>query len=161
MARPTKFEPKYHIPWAKSLAMEGLTDKEIAGRMEIAESTVHKWKRDFPEFSEALKEGKDVADAKVTNSLYRTAVGFTLKEKKVIVTMENDGTQKPARIETTEREVGPNVTSIIYWLKNRRPAVWKDRQSVESTISIEGLPATPTEYVNSLDEQFAFDSQEK
>ena len=50
MARPSKYNAKYHVPWAKSLAMEGKTEKEIADAMEIAMSTFSKWKNEHEEF---------------------------------------------------------------------------------------------------------------
>lgn len=25
----------------------------------------------------------------------------------------------------------PDVTAIIYWLKNRKPEIWKDKQNIE------------------------------
>ena len=131
MARPSKYNPKYHIPWSKSLAMEGLTDEEIAKRMEIAKSTLNKWKIDYPEFKEALEMGKEPADAEVELSLYKRAVGYKYKEKKVIVTMDKDGNQQPARIETTEKEVIPDVTAQIFWLKNRRPDRYRDKQDID------------------------------
>lgn len=131
MARPSKYNPKYHIPWAKSLAMEGLTEKQIATSMEVAMSTFSKWKKEFPEFAEAVEKGKEPADAQVELSLFKRANGYTYKEKKVIVAMDKDGNQKPARIETVEKEVAPDVTACIFWLKNRRPDKYRDKQDIE------------------------------
>lgn len=131
MARPTKYNPKYHVAWAKSLAMEGLTDTEIAKRMEVTRSTLSKWKTEYSEFAEALEIGKEPADARVEQSLFKRAVGYKYKEKKVIVTMDKDGNQMPARIETIEKEVVPDVTAQIFWLKNRRPDKFRDKQDVD------------------------------
>lgn len=137
MARPIKYLGEIHCRWAQSLAMEGLTDAEIAVRLGLAQSTLHKWKKDFPEFSEALKEGKEPADAKVKMSLYKRAIGYTEKEKKVLVEMDKEGNQKPAKIETTEKHIQPDVGAIAFWLKNRLPNEWKDRQTVESKVDQE------------------------
>lgn len=131
MARPSKFNPEYHVPWARSLAMEGKTDKEIAERMGISRSTLSKWKTESQDFSEALECGKEIADSKVEQSLYKRAIGYKCKEKKVIVTMDADGNQKPARIETVEKEVAPDTTAQIFWLKNRKRNAWKDKQDIE------------------------------
>ena len=131
MARPSKFNPEYHVPWAQSLAMEGKTDKEIADRMKISRSTLSKWKTESQEFADALEYGKEIADSKVEQSLYKRAIGYKYKEKKVIVTMDADGNQKPARIETVEKEVIPDTTAQIFWLKNRKRNAWKDKQDIE------------------------------
>lgn len=130
VGRPTKYNPKYHLAWATSLAMEGLTQEEIAERMEIAYSTFKKWKKENPEFSAAVQKGKDASDAEVELSLFKRACGYTAKEKKVIVAMDADGNQKPARIETSEREVPPDVTAIIWWLKNRKRDAWRDKWDI-------------------------------
>ena len=131
MGRPSKYEAKYHVPWASSLAMEGLDDQTISDRMGIAKSTLNKWKAEHEEFSEALKRSKEIADSEVEQSLFKRATGYRTKEKRVIITMDADGNQKPARIETFEKEVPPDTTAQIYWLKNRKRDKWKDKWDVE------------------------------
>lgn len=131
MPRPSKYNSKYHVPWAKSLAMEGKTEQEIADAMEIARSTLNKWRSENKEFDEALCKGRETADAEVEQSLFKRATGYTYKEKKVVVTMDKDGNQQPARIETTDKVVAPDTTACIFWLKNRRRDKWKDKWEVD------------------------------
>ena len=131
MARPTDYIPDVHLAWASSLAMDGLIDKEIADKMGVARSTLKLWEKKYPEFSDALKIGKQSADAKVLQSLFKRATGYSDKEKKIIVEMDSQGNQKPARIETTEKHIIPDVGAICFWLKNRRPDEWRDKKDVE------------------------------
>ena len=131
MARPKEYIQDLHDSWAWSLAMEGLTDKEIAEKLGIAKSTLNNWKNEHPTFLDSLKAGKEPIDAKVQNSLYQRAIGYSYKEKKVVVELDSNGNQKPARIETTEKIVPPDTTAQIFWLKNRRPDLWRDKQEVE------------------------------
>ena len=149
MGRPSKYNPKYHVPWAKSLAMEGKTDEEIADRLGIARSTLSKWKSENKEFAEALEIGKESADAEVELSLYKWAIGYRYKEKKVIVQMDKDGNQMPARIETVEKEIVPDVTAQIFWLKNRKPDKYRDKQDIaiekDKDIKIIVAPASTME----------------
>ena len=49
----------------------------------------------------------------------------------VIVEVLKDGTQKPARIEKTTKVIAPDVTAQIFWLKNRKPKEWRDKQVME------------------------------
>lgn len=135
MARPTKYVSDVHDRFAASLAMDGLTDVEIAEKMGIAKSTLNLWKKRHPSFSDSLKENKQIADAKVKESLYKRALGYSVKEKKVIVEMDSDGNQKPAKIETTEKQIAPDTTAQIFWLKNRDPKNWRDRQEVDVTVN--------------------------
>lgn len=149
MGRPSKYNPKYHVPWAKSLAMEGKTDEEIADRLGIARSTLSKWKSENKAFAEAMEIGKESADAEVELSLYKRAIGYRYKEKKVIVQMDKDGNQMPARIETVEKEVLPDVTAQIFWLKNRKPDKYRDKQDIaiekDKDIKIIVAPASTME----------------
>lgn len=135
MARNTDYDQEVHDNWAMSLAFEGLTDMEIAQRMGIARSTLKKWEKEHASFSDSLKQGKEPADAKVQKSLYQRAIGYTFKEKKVIVEMDSSGNQKPARIETTERVIPPDTTAQIFWLKNRRPDQWRDKRDIDATVN--------------------------
>jgi len=114
MARPTKYEP-YLVDLVFWMAQAGLTDKEMAAEMEIAESTFHKWKQDHPEFSESIKRGKETPDDEVEAALLRKAKGFKFKEG------------------GRERVALPDTTACIFWLKNRRPAMWRDKHEIAST----------------------------
>jgi len=131
MARPIEYIEGIHDAWAESLAIEGLTDSEIAKRMNIARSTLYKWKNDFSTFSDALKSGKEPADAKVKLSLFKRAIGYTVNEKKVIVELDAEGNQKPARIETTTKHIVPDTIAQIFWLKNRLQEDWRDKKDVD------------------------------
>lgn len=127
----SSYNPETYPEWGWSLAIQGLTIAEIGAAMGVSRATVNRWLKEYPEFEKAVNEGRDVSDAKVERSLYQRAVGYTYKEKKVIVVMDKDGNQLPARIETVEKHVPPDTTAQIYWLKNRKRDRWKDRWDVE------------------------------
>ena len=127
----SQYNPETYPDWAWSLAVQGKTIKEIGEAMGVSRATVNRWIVDDQNFKKAIDEGRDSADAKVERSLYQRAIGYTYKEKKVIVTMDSDGNQMPARIETTEKHVPPDTTAQIYWLKNRQRDRWKDKWEVD------------------------------
>lgn len=128
--RPSQYVKEYHVPWAKSLARRGLTVKQIANEIGVAKSTFCKWVAENQELSDALKEGRDIADSKVEDSLYRKAIGYTYTERKTIVSADGEGGQKPARVEMIEKEVPPDVTACIFWLQNRKPYDWRDQRNI-------------------------------
>ena len=107
-------------------ARDGLTDEQIAHNMGVAYSTLRDWKNKYPALSAALKKGKEVVDNEVENALLKRALGYSYKEIKT----KDDGD----KIEVTEtiKEVVPDVTAQIYWLKNRRPDKWRDKQKEET-----------------------------
>lgn len=104
----------------------GLTDDEVAEHLGVAVRTVHRWKKDHPEFAKALLETKALLDSRVELSLYRRAVGYRYTE--VEVTIE-DG--KVVRRVEREKETLPDTNACRLWLTNRDPENWSDRQRVE------------------------------
>lgn len=106
--------------------MSGLTDEQIADNLGIGASTLHEYKKKYPEFLESLKKGKDIADAQVVNALHKSAVGFTYYEETTNVLGDTVSVQKYAK---------PNTTAAIFWLKNRKPDQWRDKTEVQQDIS--------------------------
>lgn len=74
MARPSKFSPAV-VEKTRELALQGKTDEEISGELEVSRSTLALWKVRHPEFSDALKAWKSEADDQIEQSLYRRALG--------------------------------------------------------------------------------------
>lgn len=132
LPKPKERGQKYHdgIPaLVRSLvgrSKHGLTDAELAAKLGVAVRTVHRWKKDHPEFRDALIETKAILDARVEMSLFRRATGYLAT--KVEVTTE-DGTETK-RVTKTE-EIAPDVQACRLWLMNRDPERWRDRQQVE------------------------------
>lgn len=122
--RPSKFKPEFSKQ-AEKLAALGATDREIAGFFDVAESTLNLWKHTQPGFSESIKVAKEAADTRVEQSLYRRAVGYTFDSEKVF---QFQGAV--VRAETTEH-VPPDTTAGIFWLKNRKPAEWREKLEIE------------------------------
>jgi hypothetical protein len=123
MARPTSFKPEY-VEQARKLAELGATDREAAEFFKVAESTLYLWKHTQPEFSEALKVGKETADARVEQSLYRRALGYSHDAVK-ISTVDGEIVQTPY-----VEHFPPDTTAAIFWLKNRKPDDWRDRREM-------------------------------
>lgn len=112
-------------------ARDGLTDEQIAHNMGISRSTLNEWKKKYPDISDTLKKGKDVVDIQVENALLKRALGYKYKEttKKL--------TKSGFMMVTKEviKEVVPDTTAQIFWLKNRRPDKWRDKPvAVESDV---------------------------
>lgn len=133
---PTKYDPKVHPAWAASLGRLGRTCDEIAGDMGIGSSTLYRWQSAHPEFRESLKASKSMADAMVEDSLYRRAMGAEVTD--VRVTENPDGSKATV---TTTRQLPPDVTACIFWLKNRMPREWRDRPDGESAATDAAIKA--------------------
>ena len=107
-------------------ARDGLTDEQIAKNMGIALSTLKLWKNGHPAILAALKRGKEVIDIEVENALYKRAIGYTYEEVK-----EEEMPDGRVRRTVTIKEVAGDTTAQIFWLKNRKPAEWRDKQNIE------------------------------
>ena len=113
-------------------ARDGLVDEQIAENMGIHPSTLYEWKKKYPEINEALKKGKEVVDIQVENALLKRAMGYKYTEviKEPVVDKET-GKTKMVVVKEITKEVLPDVTAQIFWLKNRKPAEWRDRQEID------------------------------
>lgn len=108
-------------------ARDGLTDEQIANNLGIHIATLYRYKNEHSELCEALKKGKDVADREVEDSLYKSALGFKYKEQAI--------TNKGDVVEV-ERYEKPNITAAIFWLKNRKPGQWRDKQEIDQNCKV-------------------------
>lgn len=126
--QPTKYKDEY-AKQAYKLCLLGSTDKDMADFFEVSESTVNNWKHDYPEFLESIKRGKISADANVASRLYKRAIGYEHDEDKIF---NHQG--EPLIVPTT-KHVQPDTTAAIFWLKNRQPAKWRDKQELDVTVS--------------------------
>ena len=133
--RPTDYNSKF-TSIAKRFALLGLTNDEMADALDIARSTFYEWLKTYPEFSDAIKAGKDDADSKVVESLYHRAKGYktTCTDVKVI--------EGQIVLTQLEKNYPPDTVACIYWLRNRRPDRWRNNPESETTETAEPLNIT-------------------
>lgn len=163
-------EPK--LLMIEAWARDGLTQEDIAAKLGVALSSFCDYKNKFPELSDALKKGQEVADVEVENALFKRAVGYDFVEKKYAPAemseeeyelqqelaankykldhpeaslMEIRAVKlgvpryKMVLVEEKTKEVSPDVTAQIFWLKNRRPETWRDKKEIGGEIGLKKL----------------------
>ena len=137
----------------EGMARDGLTDEQIAQNIGIARSTLNVWKNRFIDISDALKRGKEVVDRQVENALLKRALGYEYEEVKQIVEKDEMGKDRK-RVEKTVKQVAPDTTAQIFWLKNRKPAEWRDRHNIEheGNLDISNMDKLITDYLSDDDE---------
>ena len=106
-------------------ARDGLTDEQIAKNIGIARPTLYDWKNKYSDISNALKKGKEIIDIEVENALYKRAVGYDYEEIK-----EEYAAGELRERTVTKKHMPPDVGAQAFWLKNRRPALWRDKQDI-------------------------------
>lgn len=89
---------------------KGLTKDEIAENMGVSRSTLAAWQKKCPDISDAIKNARAYACARVENALFKKAVGYTyeLDGKKIVVP--------------------PDLGAIIFFLTNRLPKDWQNNR---------------------------------
>ncbi len=133
---------------AEDFARKGMIDKEICKKLGIGKSAYYEYQLDHPEFLEAIKRGKVPVDVEVENLLLKRARGYTYEETTVEFKKDSQGKidkKKPTLVRKATKQVVPDVTAQIFWLKNRRPDSWKDKHDLKLTEGVEVtvISATP------------------
>lgn len=128
----------------ESWARDGLTDEQLANNMGITPKTLYRWKDKYSQFCQTLKRGKEVVDIQVENALLKRALGYRYVE---IRTEESD--KDGTKVVKTTKEVIPDTTAQIFWLKNRRPDKWRNRRDFDISEELDVLGKLD-EVLNSL-----------
>jgi len=121
--RPTKYD-KAMDEQVFRLCLLGAKDTEIAAFFGVNETTLNRWKKAHPSFCLSIKAGKEDADAKVAESLYNRALGYSHHEDKIFY---DSKTGEVTTVETT-KHYPPDTAAAFIWLKNRRGYEWRDRK---------------------------------
>ncbi|HDC5560114.1 TPA: helix-turn-helix domain-containing protein [Staphylococcus aureus] len=116
---------------------DGLTDEQIARNLGVSKHTLIKWKKNIPDFLDAIKKGKEVSDYELENALHKRAVGYYYEEE----TVTNKG--EVVKIKKYEHA---NPISLIFALKNRLPHKYRDK--VEQEITNRNIEINIGDYVD-------------
>lgn len=118
-------------------ARDGLTDEQIAHNIGIHVSTLYEWKKKYKEFDEALKRGKEVVDYIIENALLKSAMGYQYDEvTQVRIDDEDTGKSEMTEVKRVTKDVAPNPTALIFYLKNRQPHKWRDKKQLEANVEV-------------------------
>lgn len=130
-----KLSDKVDFEQLTLLCEKGWTDKELAEFFKVTRDTISRWKRN-DEFLIHLKGAKDQADKRVERSLYERATGYNHKDTQMFCYQ--------GQIVTKEyiKYYPPDATSMIFWLKNRKPNEWRDKQDVELSGNVKTVSET-------------------
>lgn len=136
---PSAYKPEYNEQ-AYKLCLLGATDKDIADFFGVVESTVNKWKVDYPKFSESIKEGKMIADMEVAHTMFKSTQDREVVEMKAIKVKEVSYNKQGKRVEKETIQLAPETKFVpgdfrsqSLWLRNRQPDKWRDKQEIDHT----------------------------
>lgn len=132
------------IALIKQYAREGLTNSELAKRMGTSVSTLRRWRNKSAAIDCAVKEGKEIPDARVEDSLFQRAVGMSYTETKTVtkdILIDGIEAENLKQVETVEytKYALPDTTAQIFWLRNRNPKRWSNNpegSNIDNTVNI-------------------------
>lgn len=138
MAKSKWEQVKDKLILVEGWARDGLTDIQIAENLGISKDTFYEYKKKHTDFSDSLKRGKEVVDYEVENALLKRALGYEYEEKTYETRYdERTGKSVERLIKRITKQVSPDTTAQIYWLNNRKPKQWRNKQDID--ISNEGI----------------------
>lgn len=129
MTNNSKYKPEY-CQIAQDFASAGATNKMLAAAIGVHEDTIINWKKAHPEFADALMKAKVSADLEVERSLYRMAVGYSYEVQEAKTVRDPDGNERLEAV-TLRKFVPPKTAAATFWLRNRQPELWREKQEIE------------------------------
>ena len=124
--RPESYRPEY-ADLAYKFCLLGASDARLAEMFEVCIATIHNWKLQYPDFLDALRKGKEIADAEVAHALYHRALGYKAPEDDIRVVGGE------IVITPTLKHYPPDTSAATLWLKNRQGDKWRDKIEQEVT----------------------------
>ena len=118
--RKTDYKEEYNER-AYRLCLLGFTEVELAATFNTSKASITTWKKKHPKFLASIRAGREEADAKVAEGLYKRAKGFerTIKSHRVV-----DGEMVT---EEVSKYFPPESQAASLWLRNRHPDKWRDK----------------------------------
>lgn len=132
-----KYSKKIVDKICKLISSDSYTIAEICQQVGINQDTYFTWKKEKPEFSEAVEKAKDSFNAdtlvECEKSLSKLIRGYDYEEKKVIYIENKEGKPKIKEQTIIKKHVAPSLGAIIHFQTNKDPENWKNRQTSELT----------------------------
>lgn len=134
--RKSKYEKKILPNWEtiKEYLKKGFTEKEIADKIGVSESTWFTYKKQFSEFSELINAREVDTDVieEARSALHRRATGYHYIEKKIVKKVNEDGEMEVVQEEEYLKYEHPDTNAINLFLKNYDRDNWSnDPQMLE------------------------------
>ena len=118
--RPTLYKAE-NAELARKFCMLGATNEDLAKCFEVSRSTIDHWIDTISEFAEAIRLGRDLADADVIQKLYSRAMGFTKEIKKHVI-YRGELREIPMTL-----YYPPDIQACFFWMRNRRRRDWLEK----------------------------------
>ena len=126
----SKWRDEY-ITIIPELIKAGRSILQVAKILKVNPDTIHDWKNTNEKFSDSLTKAQDDYNCgKVEHSMLKRAHGFRYTE----TTQEPDEDGNMVTVKKVRKMVVPETGAITFFLKNRKPERWQDKQDHNITV---------------------------
>lgn len=134
VGRPSRYETdiKPHLESIQHAVESGATVEEIAKGLNIAVSTLHKYKAEKKELKDAFARGRKEVVIEIKAALLKKALGFEYNEEKKVARRDKDG-DKVVLLEQYKRYSPPSETAAAMLLRNY-DETWRDNDKLSADI---------------------------
>jgi hypothetical protein len=125
----TRVKPRLEM--VEGWARNGLDNQQIAANLGVSDKTFKQLLVDKEELQDRVQAGREWAEVRVENALFKRAIGFKYKEvtreRKKVFDEDGDWTGEWEMVTTKMvlKEQIPDVTAQTYWLEHRAPRRWE------------------------------------
>lgn len=148
-----KYDPKLHIKLVETLISFGLTNLQIAEKLNISYKTFYNWINSYPDFKESYDNAKTHYITEqcslVEQKLLQKCKGYEYEESEIIKETDGEGALKNTKIKKSKKKASPDITSIKFWLTNKAPNDWSEKKDLTVEINDQ------TEQKNKLNKLFS------
>ena len=130
MGRPTKYSEEMNNK-AEEYASQGLSNDQIANNLGIDRATLYEWQKEYSDFSDAIKRGKEKIDLEVENKMLELIRGFDYSETTQELKKNKKGEFEVVTIKKTNKKSLPNYKAMEFWLRNRQPQKWNNTEQTQ------------------------------
>lgn len=102
----------------KELASKGYSEDEIIKHLGVAKSTYYKYKNEIKELTNCVRDSRMKAIEELENVTYKTAMGYTYEEEKMIIQLDENGNPVRRTKEIYKKYQPGNPAQQQYLLNN-------------------------------------------
>ena len=116
--QPTSYKPEY-IELAHNYCLLGATNETLGDFFGVTSRTIDNWIATHPDFADAVRRGRAVADAVVVRALFDRAKGFSHQVARTTLYRGKEHTI------TNTVSYPPDTQACMFWLRNRQRQYWQ------------------------------------
>lgn len=112
----------------------GTPEHQIYEKLKVSEASWYKHKKEQQEFKDIINSALKNQIENVEGFLYRRCKGYHVEDVKTYIEIDKQGNEKK-KIEKNKREIASSDQAISFYLRNKAPDKWKEKQEYQQNIN--------------------------